>query len=87
VGDAVSVFQNFGIVLPRSTTTLFRTLATLTGTLKVISPDYDLSAGIKRVGGEAVASHLIPTSLQDFAQAPGARRRYAHRGWLDLDPG
>ena len=65
-GDVLFVFRDFGIVLPRSTTTLFRTLVTLLGTLQVIAPGYDLAEGAKRLGGELVAEQVAPRNLEEL---------------------
>jgi ubiquinone biosynthesis protein len=65
-GEVLFVFRDFGIVLPRSTTTLFRTLVTLLGTLEVIAPRYDVADGIKRLGGEVVAEQMAPQNLQEL---------------------
>ena len=65
-GDVLFVFRDFGIVLPRSTTTLFRTLVTLLGTLQVIAPDYSIVEGVRRLGGELVADQVTPQSLQEL---------------------
>jgi ubiquinone biosynthesis protein len=65
-GDALFVFQDVGIALPRSTTTLFRTLVTLLGTLQVISPGYDVSGAARRIGGEAMEERAAPRSLEEL---------------------
>lgn len=84
-GDAIPVFQDFGILLPRSATTLFRTLVTLTGTLEVIAPDYDLSGGIRRTGAGVVVQQMLPTSLHDFAQLLMTETPVFNRLPRDLD--
>ena len=65
-GDVLFVFRDFGIVLPRSTTTLFRTLVTLLGTLQVIAPGYDITEGARRLGGEIVADQVAPKNLEEL---------------------
>jgi ubiquinone biosynthesis protein len=65
-GDVLFVFRDFGIVLPRSTTTLFRTLVTLLGTLQVIAPGYDIAEGARRLGGEIVAEQVAPQNIQEL---------------------
>jgi ubiquinone biosynthesis protein len=67
-GDALFVFRDFGIVLPRSATTLFRTLVTLVGTLELIAPRYDLAEGVRRLSGEVMAQEVLPASIQEFIQ-------------------
>jgi ubiquinone biosynthesis protein len=66
-GDALVVFRDFGIVLPRSTTTLFRTLVTLLGTLETIDPGYQVSEGVRRTRGELAAQQAVPHNLQELA--------------------
>jgi ubiquinone biosynthesis protein len=65
-GEALFVFRDFGILLPRSTTTLFRTLVTLLGTLEVIVPRYDVAEGMRRVGEDVMAKQLAPRNLQEL---------------------
>jgi ubiquinone biosynthesis protein len=60
------VVREFGILLPRSTTTLFRTLVTLLGTLEVISPGYRVIDAAPRVGGEIVREESLPASPSEF---------------------
>jgi ubiquinone biosynthesis protein len=67
LGDALLVFRDFGIAMPRSTTTLFRTLITLVGTLDVIAPRYPVADGIRRLGGQAMARELFPAGIGDLA--------------------
>jgi ubiquinone biosynthesis protein len=64
--DALFVFRDFGILLPRSTTTLFRTLVTLLGALQVIAPDYNIVEAARRLGGEMVAEQMAPRNLQEL---------------------
>jgi ubiquinone biosynthesis protein len=66
-GDALVVFRDFGIVLPRSTTTLFRTLVTLLGTLDKIAPGYQVAEGVRRTRGELTAQQVVPHNLQELA--------------------
>ncbi len=65
-GEVLFVFRDFGIVLPRSTTTLFRTLVTLLGTLEVIAPGYNVAEAVTRVGGDVVAQQVAPANLQEL---------------------
>ncbi|MDR1999528.1 MAG: hypothetical protein LBQ06_06260, partial [Frankiaceae bacterium] len=66
--DALGVFRDYGIVMPRSTTTLFRTLVTLLGTLEVISPGYQVTDAVRRLGPEAISGSLRPNSVKEFVQ-------------------
>jgi ubiquinone biosynthesis protein len=54
--------------MPRSTTTLFRTLVTLVGTLELMSPGYALKEAIQRVGGEVMAPMMRPENLRELVQ-------------------
>jgi ubiquinone biosynthesis protein len=64
--ELLFVLREFGILLPRSTTTLFRTLVTLLGTLEVISPGYRVIDAAPRVGGEIVREESLPASPSEF---------------------
>jgi ubiquinone biosynthesis protein len=64
-GDALFVFRDFGILLPRSTTTLFRTLVTLLGTLQTIAPGYDIAGAARRLAGDGAAQE-VPRTLQEL---------------------
>lgn len=64
--ELLFVLRDFGILLPRSTTTLFRTLVTLLGTLEVISPGYRVIDAAPRVGGEIVREESMPASPSEF---------------------
>jgi ubiquinone biosynthesis protein len=65
-GNALFVFRDFGILLPRSTTTLFRTLVTLLGTLQVLSPGYDLAEAARRLGGTPEGQQAAPKTLEEL---------------------
>lgn len=65
-GDALFVFRDFGILLPRSTTTLFRTLVTLLGTLQTIAPGYDIAEAARRLTGDGGAQQVAPRTLQEL---------------------
>ena len=64
--ELLFVLREFGILLPRSTTTLFRTLVTLLGTLEVIAPGYRVLDAAPRVGGELMRDEAMPTSPSEF---------------------
>jgi ubiquinone biosynthesis protein len=64
--ELLFVLRDFGILLPRSTTTLFRTLVTLLGTLEVISPGYRVIDAAPRVGGEIVREESMPATPSEF---------------------
>jgi ubiquinone biosynthesis protein len=60
------VLRDFGILLPRSTATLFRALVTLLGTLRVIAPGYDITAAAGRVGADLSSDDGPPSNLSDL---------------------
>jgi ubiquinone biosynthesis protein len=64
--DALFVFRDFGIALPRSTTTLFRTLVTLLGTLQVLAPGYEITEAARRIGGEMMVEEVAPRTLEEL---------------------
>ena len=64
--DVLFVFRDFGIHLPRSTTTLFRTLVTLLGTLQVIAPGHNILDVARRLGGDVMAEQMAPGNLQEL---------------------
>jgi ubiquinone biosynthesis protein len=71
--DLLFVLREFGILLPRSTTTLFRTLVTLLGTLEVIAPGYRVLDAAPRVGGELMREEAMPTSPKEFLMRAAAQ--------------
>jgi ubiquinone biosynthesis protein len=71
--DLLFVLREFGILLPRSTTTLFRTLVTLLGTLEVIAPGYRVLDAASRVGGELMREEAMPSSPQEFLMRAAAQ--------------
>jgi ubiquinone biosynthesis protein len=63
--DALTVFREVGLQLPQSTATLMRTLATLMGTLDVISPGYALAEAAGRIGGELAIQQFTGGGLKE----------------------
>jgi ubiquinone biosynthesis protein len=64
----LAVFGSHGIVLPATTTTMFRALVTLEGTLTALSPGYRVVEAAQRLGAELVGQNLEPDNLRDTAQ-------------------
>ncbi|HEY7281651.1 MAG TPA: AarF/UbiB family protein [Actinomycetota bacterium] len=64
--QVLMVLRDFGILLPRSSATLFRALVTLLGTLRVIAPGYDITAAAGRVGAELSNEDGAPANLSDL---------------------
>jgi ubiquinone biosynthesis protein len=63
--DVLFVLRDFGVVLPRSSTMLFRTLVTLLGTLQMIAPGYQIMEAALRVG-RGVMAEQAPQNLQEL---------------------
>ena len=59
--------------LPRSTTTMFRALATLAGTLEQISPGYPLIEVVADIGGAELRDRMLPGSVSDLVQQEWAQ--------------
>lgn len=78
--DLLFVLRDFGILLPRSTLTLFRTLVTLLGTLEVISPGYPLVGAAQRVGTDLLGEQsAIPTTPAEFLKSAAMSNASAMR--------
>ena len=52
LNDLAPLFGRFGIALPTQLTTFGRTLVTLEGTLKMISPDFALADGVQQLAAQ-----------------------------------
>lgn len=74
--DLLRLVTDLGLHLPRTTTTMFRALATLAGTLEQLSPGYPIVEAFAEVGGETFERRLMP----DSALA------YVKREWSELAP-
>jgi ubiquinone biosynthesis protein len=68
LSEVLAVTTRFGIRLPPSTTTMFRALVTLEGTLRALAPGYALMAAAERVGRDLVAARLEPSALGGAAR-------------------
>ncbi|MCL2781712.1 MAG: AarF/UbiB family protein [Actinomycetia bacterium] len=64
--NLLTVYRDYGVALPRSTTTLFRALVTLLGTLEAIAPGYQLADAVLRLGGEVIGPILRPGSPREL---------------------
>ncbi len=64
----LAVFAAQGIVLPATTTTMFRALVTLEGTLNVLSPGYRVVEAAQRLGAEMTSRVLAPGTLRETAE-------------------
>lgn len=82
--DLLRLTSDLGMRLPASTTTMFRALATLAGTLETLSPDYPVLEVVADLGGAELQERMMPGSVtelvqQEWAQlAPLIRRAPRH---------
>ncbi len=60
--------NQLGLRLPRSATTMFRALATLSGTLETMSPAYPIIDVVAEVGGAELRERMLPGSLAELIQ-------------------
>jgi len=64
--DLLRLTTKLGMRLPPSTTTMFRALATLTGTLETLSPAYPVFEVVAEIGGDEMRERMTPTSMSEF---------------------
>jgi len=74
--DLLRLVAQLGLRLPRSTTAMFRALATLAGTLEQLSPGYPIVDAFAKVGGEAFEQRMMPGTAWEAAK----------REWSELAP-
>ncbi|WP_168210970.1 ABC1 kinase family protein [Persicimonas caeni] len=68
LGELVSIFAAHGLRLPSTTTTMFRALVTLEGTLNMLAPGYEVVAAAERVGHRMVREAVLSGSLKDVLE-------------------
>ena len=84
LNELLQMLAFFGILLPASTSAMFRALVTLEGTINTIRPGFPIIDAAQRVGGDLVREHLGKDSLKEMAQeetfklAPVLRRVPRH---------
>jgi ubiquinone biosynthesis protein len=66
--ELLAIFLAFGIAMSPTTSLLFRTLATLEGTLSTLCPGYPLVQAAEDFAGELVQERLAPTTWQETAK-------------------
>lgn len=66
--ELLRIFLTFGIALPAGTTTMFRALVTLQGTLEVLCPGYPVIDAAQELAGELVVHRVTPRTLTEMAQ-------------------
>lgn len=82
--ELLRVFLTFGIALPASTTTMFRAMVTLQGTLEVLSPRYPVIDAAEELAGDLLVHKVTPHTMAEAAQqefataAPLLRRMPRH---------
>lgn len=82
--DLLRLTAGLGMRLPPSTTTMFRAVATLAGTLETLSPGYPIFEVVADIGGEEMKERMQPASagelvLQEWAEfGPLLRRAPRH---------
>ena len=74
--DLLRLTTRLGFRLPPQTSTMFRALATLAGTLEQFSPDYPLIDRVADLGGAELRERTSPDSMGEFLQ----------REWAQLGP-
>jgi ubiquinone biosynthesis protein len=74
--ELLRLTTRLGMRLPPSTTTMFRALATLAGTLETLSPAYPILEVAAEIGGDEMKERLMPTSMSE----------YVIQEWAELGP-
>jgi ubiquinone biosynthesis protein len=64
--DLLRLTSMLGMHLPPSTTTMFRAVATLSGTLETLSPRYPIFEVIADIGGAEMKERMQPASASEF---------------------
>jgi ubiquinone biosynthesis protein len=71
--DLLRLTTELGFRLPPQTSTMFRALATLAGTLEQLSPDYPLIEQVAALGGAEFRERSSPASLSELVQSEWAQ--------------
>jgi len=71
--DLLRLAAELRMRLPRSTTTMFRALATLAGTLEQISPGYPLIDVVADIGGAELRGRMAPGSASELIKQEWAQ--------------
>lgn len=66
--ELLRVFLTFGIALPAGTTTMFRALVTLQGTLECLCPEYPVIDAAQELASTLVMSRIEPSTFAAAAQ-------------------
>jgi len=73
LNELLALTHQLRMNLPRSTTTMFRALATLTGTLEHLYPGYPLIDVIADLGGAEFRERMLPASVSELLQQEWAQ--------------
>ncbi|HJR92333.1 MAG TPA: AarF/UbiB family protein [Acidimicrobiia bacterium] len=71
--DLMRLTTELHLHLPASTTTMFRALATLAGTLEQLSPGYPIIDVVAELGGSEFRERVAPDSMRDFVEQEFAK--------------
>lgn len=71
--ELLRLTARLGFRLPPQTSTMFRALATLAGTLEQLSPDYPLIDQVAAIGGGELRARTSPSSLAEMVQSEWAQ--------------
>lgn len=71
--DLIRVTADLGFRLPSQTSAMFRALATLAGTLELLSPGYPLVDVVAELGGGELRDRASPASLGELVQSEWAQ--------------
>lgn len=71
--ELLRLVTRLGMRMPASTTTMFRALATLAGTLETLSPGYPILDVIADLGGVEMRERMTPGSLTELVQQEWAQ--------------
>lgn len=74
--DLLRLTTRLGMRLPPSTTTMFRSLATLAGTLDTLSPGYPILEVAAEIGGDEMKERMTPSTVGE----------YVIQEWAELGP-
>ena len=84
--DLLRLTAKLGMRLPPSTTTMFRALATLAGTLETLSPGYPILDVVADLGGAEFQERIMPESVEELLQQEWAQLApLLHRAPRHLD--
>lgn len=72
MSDLLSLTAQLGIALPGDAAVMFRAMATLLGTLEVLSPGFPVVDRVTAAAGSELQERVMPTSMAELLQREGA---------------